>query len=239
MKISQIKSQIKKIAKDFDLEYNTKWFDYIWISKRQEILIEFVGDCPDPIYNKYGKTILQRIKNLDEFVNSKDFQKCIKRFGGQVAEKKDLQKEERLYKKISNKKIREELLNVYLKVKEKLKNAEQIALITKTNIKKEKEWIEKFILRHEWIHILLYKNRIEFQKINSNYWKYDEGLVEFLGVYIDRNLDKLEKFRDEEQYPTEKQNWIYAIKFRKLFENISNPKERKIKIKNLMRRLRK
>ncbi|MEJ2267726.1 MAG: hypothetical protein P8X70_01480 [Nanoarchaeota archaeon] len=237
MKINQIKNKIKQIAKDFDLEYNAEWFDYIWIPKRQEILIEFIGDCPDPIYKKYGKTTLQRIKNLDKFIQSKDFQNCIKRFGGQVAEKKDLQKEERLYKKISNKKIREELLNVYLKVKEKLKNAEQIALITKTNIKKEKEWIEKFILKHEWIHILLYKNKIDFQKINKKYWKYDEGLVEFLGVYIDRNLDKLEKFRDEEQYPTEKQNWIYAIKFRKLFENISNPKERKMKIKDLMREL--
>ena len=94
MKINQIKSQIRKIAKEFDLKYKAEWFNVMWISKRQEILTEYIGDCPDPIYNKYGKTAEQRIKNLDKFVNSKDFLNCLKRFGGQVAEKRTLKKEE-------------------------------------------------------------------------------------------------------------------------------------------------
>lgn len=237
MKINKIKKQIKNIAKDFGLKYDLKWFEYMWISKRQEILIEFVGTCPDPIYNKYGKTPNQRIKNINKFVKSKDFLKCIKRFGGQVAEKKTLKEEEKMYRKISNKKIKKELLRIHFKIKDKLKETNQIALLTKTNIKKEKEWIEKDILRHEWLHILLCKNKINFQKINKKYWKYDEGLVEYLGSYIDKNLSKLEKFRDKENYPMEKQNWIYAIKLRGLLKNTLTSGERKRKIDELIKRL--
>ncbi|MFH1270674.1 MAG: hypothetical protein ABII03_03490, partial [Nanoarchaeota archaeon] len=79
MKPSQIKAQIKKLAKEFDLKYNPEWFNFMWITTRQEILTEYIGDCPDPIYMKYGKTPNERIKNIDKFVNSKDFKSCLKR----------------------------------------------------------------------------------------------------------------------------------------------------------------
>ena len=235
----RIKSQIKKIAKEFDLKYETKWFAYLWISKRQEILLEYLGNCPDPIYQKYGKTAEHRMKNLDKFINSKDFKECVKRFGGQVLEKKSFEKNKKLFKKIKNKKIKSELFNFHKKIKNKFKKVDQIALLTKTNIKKEKYWLKKYILRHEWIHILLYKNKVNFQKINKKYWAYDEGLNEFLGAYLDGKLNKLERFRDKENYPLEKKNWIHSIKFRELFKNKKTPKERKEVIFNLIKRLKK
>lgn len=239
MKINQIKSQIKKIAKEFDLKYKAEWFNIMWISKRQEILTEFIGDCPDPLYNKYGKSLEQRIRNLNKFVNSKDFLNCLKRFGGQVAEKRTLKKEENWYKKIQNKKIRLELLKLNAKIKTKLKKTNQIALLTKTNIKKEKDWLGKYILRHEWIHILLHKNKVSFQEVHKKYWSYDEGINEYLGAYLDRTLNKLEKFRDKETYPMEKKNWVYAIKFRELLKNKTTSKQRKETIKELVKRLNK
>lgn len=239
MRIIQIKPQIKKIAKEFDLKYKAEWFEYIWISKRQEILTEYIGDCPDPIYNKYGKTAEQRTKNLNKFVNSKDFLKCLKRFGGQVAEKRTLKKEENLYEKIQDKKIKSELLRFHARIKKSLKKTNQIALLTKSNIKKEKDWLGKDTLRHEWIHILLYQNKISFQEIRKEYWTYDEGLNEYLAAFVDGNLLELEKFRDKETYPLEKKNWVYAIKFRELLKNKITPRQRKETIRSLIKRLNK
>ncbi len=113
MNTTQLKSQIKKIAKEFNLKYNPDWFGYMWISVRHEILTEYIGICPDPIYQKYGKTPEQRIKNIYEFVNSKDFKDCLKRYGGQVAEKSELKKEEKWIKKIKNQELKNDLLKFY------------------------------------------------------------------------------------------------------------------------------
>lgn len=111
MEVSNILLQIKKLARDFDLKFNFKWFGYLWISKREEILKEYAGTCPDPLYEKYGRNATERIKNIDKFMDSKDFQECLKRYGGQVASKEGLKENEKNYQKIKNKKIREELIN--------------------------------------------------------------------------------------------------------------------------------
>jgi len=238
MKPPQTKSQIKKLAKEFNLKYKSEWFDYMWVSSREEILLEFIGDCPDPIYIKYGKTPNERIENLDKFVKSKDFKKCLKRVGGSVTSLKNFKKETKLYNQIENKKFKKELLNLQNKIGKKLKKTLQIALITRTNIEKWKKWIMKHCLRHEWIHILLDKNKIQFQEINKKYWPYDEGINEYFSAYLDRTLDKLEKFRDKEDYPMQKKYWIYAIKFRELLKDKKTPHERKKTILDLMRGLR-
>ena len=99
-----IKFQIKKIANEFNLKYNSKWFAYLWISVRMEILTEYIGFCPDPIYEKYGKTPAERIRNIKEFETSKDFKKCLKRYGGQAVSKKDLSKEKSLILQIKDEK---------------------------------------------------------------------------------------------------------------------------------------
>ena len=40
MEIQKIKSQIDRIAKDFDLKYNRNWFNIMWISKRYARYLE-------------------------------------------------------------------------------------------------------------------------------------------------------------------------------------------------------
>ena len=239
MNVESIKLQIKKLAKEFDLNYNSNWFNYLWISVRHEILTEYIGTCPDSIYEKYGKTAKQRIKNIDKFVNSKDFKICLKRYGGQVARKSELRKEEKLIKQIKDKKLRNELLQFYQKLKNSFGKSDFLALLTIPRNEKERNWQMKFCLRHEWIHILLEKNKIQFQKINKKYWTYDEGIDEYLGAFLDGKLYKLENLRDREKYPMEKKNWIYAIKFRKLLENKKTPRERKEEILSLISKLKK
>lgn len=235
----KVKSQIKKLAKDFDLKYDFEWFKYLWISVRHEILTEYIGECPDPLYQKYGKSSKQRIKNIDKFMSSKDFENCLKRYGGQVATKGGLKKEEKLMKQIKDKKLKNELLKFNEKLKKQFGKSDFLALLTIPRNKKEKEWQMKFCLRHEWIHILVQKNKIHFQDISKKYWPYDEGIDEYMAAYLDNTLNKLEKFRDKENYPMERKNWVYAIKFRELLKEKNTPKERKKAIFDLIFDLKK
>lgn len=235
---NKIKNQIRKLAKDFGLKYDTTWFDLMWIPTRAEILSEYIGGCPDPLYAKYGKTPSQKIANITRFVNSKDFKSCLKRYGGQAASKSGIIQEVKFTKKIKDKWLKEEMLEFYKKLALKLSKASHVALLTIPKNKKEKSWLMKFILRHEWIHILLQKNEVHFQDIKKSYWVYDEGINEYMGAYLDNTLPKLEKFRDKEKYPLEKQNWIYALKFRTLFENCKTPKERKRALIKLLKSLK-
>ena len=239
MTIQKVKFQIKKVAEEFDLKYQSNWFKHLWISVRSEILIEYLGTCPDPIYQKYGKTAESRIKNIDKFVNSKDFQDCLKRYGGQIAQKSELKQEEEWIKQIKNGKLKNELLKFHERIKNQFGKTDFLALLTIPRNKKEKEWQMKFCLRHEWIHVLLNKNNIQFQKIDKRYWPYDEGINEYLGAYLDKTLDKLEQFRDKENYPMEKKNWIYSIKLRELLKDKNTPKQRKKSIFNLISDLKK
>ncbi len=232
------KYQLKKLAKEFNLKYNEKWFKVILIEKEEEILSQFLSECEDPIYQKYGTIIKKRIENLQKFVDSKDYKKCIKRYGGSVTSKEDIKRFNRLISNLPESSTKKYLLKYCHRILKQLGNKEFTAFLTKTKIRSEKNLI-KNILRHEWIHRLLFQNGVHFSKIRNNYWKYDEGLNEYMGAYIDNNLDKLEIFKDKEKYPYEKQYWIYAIKFRKLFENKNTPKERKQVIENLIKKLKK
>lgn len=227
MAVSDVKKQLKKLSKDFNLNYDPKWFSYMWISPRLHILIEYIGYCPDPVYMKYGNTPEKRIKNISKFVASKDFLACLKRYGGQVVSKESLTQEISWIHKIKDNKLKNELLVFYKRLKKKLNRSPFIALMTIPRNKKEEAWLLKYCLRHEWIHILLQKDKIYFQKIKREYGPYDEGIDEYMGAYLDKSLDILEKFRDEETYSLEKKGWVYAIKFRELLKNCPNPKQRK------------
>lgn len=239
MRIQEVKSQIEKLAKEFDLRYRSDWFKHLWISARHEILKEYIGDCPDPIYQKYGKDQKQRIENIEKFVKSKEFKKCLKRYGGQVSQKSELKKEEKWIKKIKDERLKNELLKFNQKLRNKFGENYFLTLMTIPKNKKEKEWQIKFCLRHEWIHILLESNKIHFQRISKKYWTYDEGINEYMGAYLDGELNKLEKFKEKENYPMEKKYWIYAIKLREIFKDKKNSKERKKAIFKLISNLKK
>ncbi len=237
-KIQKIKLQLKKLAKDFGLNFYSNWFVYDWISKKQEILTEFLSTCPDPLYNKYGRTVKERLNNLDKSVSSADFKKCCKLFGGQVYTKKGLQNDKKTLQRINNPLVKKELKQL-IKIAEKhLINSDNVALLTRTNIKKEKEWLFEHILIHEWIHLLLYKNNVKFQKKGATYYAYDEGLCDYFCALAGNNLNKLELFRDKQPYPLEKSGWIYAIKFRYWLKNCKTPKDRKRKIWEIYNELR-
>lgn len=237
MKIIQIKSQIKKIAKEFNLKYKPEWFGYVWISKRHARYLEYIGMCWDPIYTRFGKTIEKRIKNIEKFEKSKEFKKIKHEFSGQAITKKEVLKGIKDCKKIKDLKLRNELLNLHKKIKVNLKE-DNLALLTKTNNNKQKEILLNSILIHEWIHLLLIKNKIYFKSISKKHWKYDEGLVTYFEYSIKNRLNYLESVKKKIKYPSQKIYFIYAIKFRELLKDKETSKERKIAIKNLIKKLK-
>ena len=239
MDVCTVRSHISKLAKDFDLKYDPAMFKHMWISARHNTLMEYLGvDCPDPIYKKYGSTNLQRINNIGRFLASSDFQECLGRYGGQVAGQKDIPRERKLIRKIRDARLRKELIRFEEKLSIAMGEAKSIAVLTRPKNEKQKRWMMDHCLRHEWIHILLDMNGIRFQKTNRKHWPYDEGLDEYMGCYLDGTLEKLEHFRDAESYPTEKRNWIYAIRFRKLLDRKRTPEERKKAILDLIAKLK-
>lgn len=227
---AQVKNQIEKIAKDFNLKYKSEWFDFMWISIRYEILTEYIGGCWDSIYKKYGKTTKQRAKNIDKFVNSGDFQKCLKRYGGQIFDLKSIKEDIKIVNLIENKKLRNELVKFYDSCLKKLKNngLKKMSAITKPRNEKEKKWQIEYCLREEWLHNLMKYNCICYQNKNKNYWVYDEGIATFFAYYLDKKLNQLEKARDKEKLLDEKKYYTYAIKFRELFKTAKTAKEREL-----------
>lgn len=233
-----IKKQIEQLANKFSLIYNSKWFAMYWVSNRIETLTEYLGDCPDPIYNKYGKTREKRIKNIDKFVYSNNFKKCLNRFGGQIFSKKEWKNELKWINKIKNDKIQAELLKFHYNLHNQFKKTDYVALLTIPRNKKEEEFQLKWCLRHEWIHLLLNKNKIHFQEISKKYLPYDEGINCYMGAFLDNETDKLEEFKEKENYPLEKNGWIYAIRFRELLKDADSPILRKKRLVALISRLK-
>ncbi len=237
---AQVKKQIEKIARDFNLKYDPEWFNFIWISIRHEILTEYIGGCWDYIYKKYGKTTKDRAKNINKFVNSNDFKKCLKRYGGQVLDLKGIKEDIKIIRLIENIKLRKELLDFYDKILSRLKdkNLKKTASITKPRNEKEKKWQIEYCLREEWLHNLMEHNRLHYQDKKKKYWVYDEGIATYFVYYLDKKLKQLEKDRDKEKLSEEKKYYIYAIKFRELLKNAKTSKEKGLVLKRVYMELK-
>lgn len=232
-----MKSDIKRIAKDFDFKYNSQWFHFIWISKRNARFLEYTGMLQDTLYNKFGKIIEDRIKNIEKYEKSKEFKKIANEFSGQAITKKEVLKGIKDCKKIRNQRLKKELINLHKKIKKNLKD-DVLVLLTKTNNKKQKEILLNSYLLHEWIHILLIKNKVYFKSISERHWKYDEGLVTYLEYYINNRLNYLKFIKNRIKYSYQKIYFVYAIRFKKLFKNKNNSKKRKETIIKLLKSLK-
>ena len=73
-------NELRKLAKEFDLKFNKNWFKHLWISKKENILLEYMLMCPDSIYKRYGKTSFERAKHIEDFLSSRNFKECMINF---------------------------------------------------------------------------------------------------------------------------------------------------------------
>lgn len=232
MNYKMIKTKLKKLAKEFDLSFNENWFKHILISKKENILLEYMWMCPDPIFMRYGRTPFDRAKQIENFLSSEDFEECLFRWGGQVINKDTFTKYFlKWISEIENNAIKKELKKLYNRIGEHLGNYSRIAILTKSNKKSEIEKLKSFVLFHEWIHVLINEN-----KSKPKNWKYNEGLVTYLQEFAEGKLNELEKGIEKwKDYDFQKQYFIYAIKFRELLKKISNPIQRKNKLKEFLK----
>ncbi|HIH14452.1 MAG TPA: hypothetical protein HA224_04310 [Nanoarchaeota archaeon] len=241
--LSKIRRQILRLSKHLDLRHNSDWLRYIFIPADMKVLTNYCGMCPDKDYRKFGVTVEKRLANLNKFIVSEEFSNLAKSWGGQVIDKKDYKVMQRFCDKLKNKKLKNKFSNALNKIEAKLKKSDRVILLANISSlaqlekKSDMPWIIRFVLLHELIHILLIKNKINFQKKNSKYWKYDEGLVTYCDFWLQKKLNVLEKKAKKFKSRMEKWYFVYAIKFRKLLKN-KTPLERKKAIFILHKKLK-
>ena len=63
----KILTKLKNVSEKLNLNFNRDWFGRVWVTKEQEILTEYLSDCRDPTYEKYGHEIFERVNNLEKF----------------------------------------------------------------------------------------------------------------------------------------------------------------------------
>ena len=145
LSIPEIRSKLKSIAADFDLEYNQRIFNQNLVSGRQHALLGYIVGNPHRLLSKYGKTPDKRVKNIDKFWNSEDLKEFIGRttYGGSVINRKEAFKS---IKKIKDPKIRDYFYNLLTSLKD---NGNGDIIIIKKQVNPEGTRENRSVLFHE------------------------------------------------------------------------------------------
>ncbi len=219
----KLMKSIKKLAKNFDLKYNPKAFSYIILTKEDIVLRNFLGGCPEPDYNKFGKK-KKRFENILLFIKSNEFKSHKKKPQGCVVDKKGILQELRLIKKINDNYLRKKLIALYTKILNNIQK--EMILISRSTNNKEKE-LFLYILSHELVHQLLNSNNLSFQLIKKNSWKWNEGIC----VYMDHFIKNRHKLFASKPKKTKNKMWNiyseYAHRWHKLLKNTKSAQQRK------------
>ena len=226
-----IKRKLKEVAKEFDLKFDSKnKFTYLVLSKRQMIIRNFLGGCPDPIYIRHGNKVSKdRPLKLVEYLKTKDFQGDLKKEVGTVISGKELIEEIKLTSKIPDDKIRKEAQEIYNKVRITLGPKNKLSIICKPSKRDLKCFDE--VLLHEFVHELMESNRIRPKS-----WKWNEGLVTyatFLVLNKHKKFKKSPKPRKDEMAHTYD---LYTHKVALLLKDVRKPERRKKLILGISKR---
>lgn len=213
-----IQEKLRKVAKEHDLKNNIK-INYLSCTRREIILRNFLAGCPDPVYIKYRN--LQKSNRptaVLKFLNSKDFEKDLLKPQACLVTKEAIEIEIKLARRITNAKLKNELIKLYEKLLKKMTLSDRLILIDKNQ--------NKEVLLHECIHELLFSNKIKFKS-----WKWSEGLATYLTYAALNKQKKLTK----KLRPTKHKMWNiysdYAHRWFKLLRKAKIASERRKIIK--------
>ncbi len=228
----QIKSLLRKVAKEFNLKLDSNnKFKFLILTKREIIIRNFLGGCPDPLYVKHGNKLRnKRPDALIRYLKSEDYKKDVKSPHACVISKGELNREKMLAFKITNKPLKKETLEMYNKIEKKIGNSHKLTLVWRPS-KKEKNshWRNEIIL-HEFVHELLEDNNIRPKS-----WKWNEGLVTYITHFV---LGKHKKFEKSPPLGKSKMWNIYARythKWAKLLRGVNDPK---VRIKIILKKIK-
>jgi len=218
---------LKKVAKEFNLNFNTRNnFKFLVLTNREIIIRNFLAGAPNLLYIKYGNQEKRRIGiNLTNYLQSEEYKRDTHRPHASVISQSNLKLELKLISKIENEKIKKETEILYNKIRKKIGQTKRLTLIWKPKKEEKNKWKE--VLLHEFIHELMKEN-----KIRPKSWKWNEGLVTYATHFA---LNKHKEFEDFPPLGKSKMWNIYAVyahKWAKLLKNVKNPQERKQMIIN-------
>ena len=218
-----VKKKLKEVARGFDLKFSFKGkFKYLILTKREIIIKNFLGRCPDPSMIKYGNQIKSKIpKGLLKYLKSKDYDSEVKSEQGCVIRKSDMKYELGFSSKIDDKKVRREVEKLYQKIRQKFGTSERLTLIWNPTRKDLKYFDE--ILLHEFIHELM-----EYNGIRPKSWEWNEGLVTYLTSFALNRYKKCEeKPKLKNKNPMTTIYTQYTSKVAVLLKDAKTSKERK------------
>lgn len=232
-----VRKQIKTLASNFSLEYNGQYFIVNFLKNENVVLLLFLMGRRLSHAHPYGSTVSERIPKIYDFLSSQIFKDLVAAPLGVVVEKSTLQTV--LQKVKGDVQFRLQKLFKELKWGKQVqisKNTDTNLTVAVSEVSNAPESRKiKPILLHEWIHILLWSNGINFQKLGKEYWKEDEGLAKYLELYLEYRKTDLESIIRErlEKLPENGSAWkmrLYlekALKWDRRLKATSSPVERK------------
>lgn len=237
--LKKVRQNIQELAIQFGLKYKKELYKVTFLTSEELTILQFLTSCPEPFYIKFGKTDEERIKRIDEFLSSKDYANLTKkRFGGSGVDVKRFRDN---IKKLKNVGVKEKCKNILKKLKPTISNISIVVSLPQTE--RQRKFVFRTILFHEWIHILLISNGIYFQDIKREYWKLDEGLTTYLQtLFKKKRVDiseiikgEIKRSKKPSLFPLYAKN---ALKFNAILKNKENPTERRKAILNYYKKLK-
>ncbi|MBM3232765.1 hypothetical protein FJZ18_01200 [Candidatus Pacearchaeota archaeon] len=192
-----------------------------------------LGGCPDPLYKKFGNTLVKnRPKALIKYLSSPYFKKELHGRHGCVISKEELNTELKLVAHISDLRIRKEMQAFYDRVLQKIGKNKRLTIIWTPRDNEQNHFKE--ILLHEFIHELIDDNCLR-----PDSWKWNEGLVTYITRYALRTHKVFEKKPSLGKDKMTNIYMQYTHKWALLFKKTHNSLERRKCIENLLRSLKK
>lgn len=177
--------KVKKIAKDYGLKFDKRMFRANVIDKKDYWLLMFLEGAPVPWIKEFNNVKAKTSKEFIKFLSHKDYKKFNKFMTGCVVSRKNLLKS---LKKIPNKEIRIK----YINLAKSLKSFRDWSIIIAKPTNKIEKMTAEYTLCHEFLHALLFLNKIMIQNIKESYQIFDENLVTYLMYedFIKKNVNK-------------------------------------------------
>ena len=214
---------IKKTAEAFGMLYDLRFFSYIFVTREEIVLRNFISGCPEYNFEKFGKTLEKRVKNIGRFVNSIDFKKHRNDAQGCVVSKIQALQEQRFVRSWARGGWRKKLLKMYDKIL--VHCIDELILVFKAE-KKVEQKISEGVLSHELMHQLLDHNTLEFARINPKHWELDEGLATYLDHY---SIGKHKLLEKKQKKSKDKMHNVYAENartFALMLNKLKTPQQR-------------
>ncbi len=212
-KIKKAKQTIKKFSKKYGLKYNSKWFRCIFLPYKESLIKKFLSGSPLIGYGFDKRE--KRFKNLNRFIKSELFKTMNKgkRNHANIISFNDFEREKNEINRIKEFKLREKVRSIYGKIEKKFK-AKYLVILPKSGS------YNLQILTHEWMHILLNKNKVK--KKGRGYDWFNEGLATLTEYLVSNKTNKLKD--DVKNIKVRHMYLKYALKWK---EKLKKSKKRK------------